>query len=66
MSNDEPKPGDRITFGLDGIRYSRPSDYGHVEIARGMPAMRYFFVSGRGHGKRAFLARLTGSVRGRK
>jgi hypothetical protein len=32
---DDPtvQPGDIITFGLDGIKHGRPSDYGYIEVA---------------------------------
>jgi len=51
------KPGDIITFGLDGIKHGRPSEYGHVEVVGSRPLRQLV---------RSFLARLADSVRGRK
>lgn len=53
-SDVEIRPGDIVTWGLDGIKHGRPSDYGHVVVVRG-----------RGHGKTALLARLKALLAGK-
>lgn len=40
---DDPdiRPGDIVTFGVDGIKHGRPSDYGYVEVVTSKQARHY-------------------------